>query len=76
MSQNYTRKQQITLGCCKTSKNVNIQQLPQKMFKNNVHIKDENLPDEFANFFQSKVQNIVNEQPIQNGMYNGTQKIN
>ena len=42
------------------AKNVNIQQLPQKMFKDNINIKNEDLPDEFANFFKSKVDNIVN----------------
>ena len=50
--------------------------MPQKMFKNNVHINDENLPDEFAEFFKLKVQNIVTEQTINNSVFNGTQKIN
>ena len=60
----------------KLAKNINIQQMPQKMFKNNVPIDDENLPDEFAEFFKSKVQNIVTEQTINNNLFNGTQKIN
>ena len=57
------------------AKNVNIQQLPQKMFKDNINIKNEDLPDEFANFFQSKVDNIVNAQIIKNDVFNGTQKL-
>ena len=36
------------------AKNVNIQQLPQKMFKDNINIKNEDLPDEFANFLNPK----------------------
>ena len=57
------------------AKNVNIQQLPQKMFKDNINIKNEDLPDEFANFFKSKVDNIVNAQIIKNDVFNGTQKL-
>jgi hypothetical protein len=57
------------------AKNVNIQQLPQKMFKDNINIKNEDLPDEFANFFKSKVDDIVNAQIINNDVYNGTQKL-
>ena len=60
----------------KLAKNINIQQMPQQMFKNNVPINDENLPDEFAEFFKLKVQNIVTEQTINNSVFNGTQKIN
>ena len=57
------------------AKNVNIQQLPQKMFKDNINIKNEDLPDEFANFFKSKVDDIVNAQIIKNDVFNGTQKL-
>ena len=57
------------------AKNVNIQQLPQKMFKDNINIKNKDLPDEFANFFKSKVDNIVNAQIIKNDVFNGTQKL-
>ena len=60
----------------KIAKNINIQQLPQKMFKNNLPIPTENLADEFAEFFKSKVQNIVTEQTVSNNVFNGTQKIN
>ena len=59
----------------KIAKNVNITQLPEKMFKNNVQIKTEDLSNEFAEFFKSKVQNIVNEQSIKNEVFNGTQKL-
>ena len=45
------------------------------MFKDNINIKNEDLPDEFANFFQSKVDNIVNAQIIKNDVFNGTQKL-
>ena len=45
------------------------------MFKDNINIKNEDLPDEFANFFKSKVDNIVNAQIIKNDVFNGTQKL-
>ena len=49
--------------------------MPQKMFKNNVSIGEENLPDEFAEFFKSKVQNIIREQTVNNNVFNGTQNV-
>ena len=59
----------------KLAKNINIQQLPRKMFKDGSLLKEENLPDEFAEFFKSKVENIVKEQTVNDSVFNGTQKI-
>ena len=45
------------------------------MFKDGSLLKEENLPDEFAEFFKSKVENIVREQTVNDSVFNGTQKI-
>ena len=46
------------------------------MYRNNYPIDANNLPDEFASFFNDKVQNIVNDQQINDAVYNGKLKIN
>ena len=75
-------RRKIVPGNCKSlwdavniAKNTNPQQLPAQMFLNNNPINDINLPDEFASFFQNKVQTIVREQTINENVYNGTQKM-
>ena len=60
----------------KIAKNNNCQQLPPKMFKNNAPINDSHLPDKFASFSKDKVEHIINEQSIQNGVHNGKKKVN
>ena len=57
------------------AKDVNMQQMPHKMYRNNNLIDPDNLSDEFANFFKDKVQNIVNNLQIDNNVYNGTRKL-
>ena len=45
------------------------------MFKDGSLLREENLPDKFAEFFKSKVENIVREQTVNDSVFNGTQKI-
>ena len=53
------------------AKDRNIEDLPQKMYKNNTHIPNSELPDVFANYFDSKVCNILNDVTIDATVYNG-----
>ena len=48
------------------AKDVNIQEMPPRMFYNDIIIGDKKFHDEFAFFFKGKVQQIVNYQEIDN----------
>ena len=45
------------------------------MFLNNTQINSDDLSDTFADFFKNKVQNIVNNQVIDDQIYNGKKKL-
>ena len=59
----------------KVAKNVNIPKLPSRMTFNNIEIANCDLPDYFAKFFKDKVADIVEEQQINDSVYNGKRKI-
>ena len=60
----------------KISKDMNTNEIPKVMYKDGILIKQENIPDAFANFFKDKVQNIVNTTEIDPDVYNGKRKLN
>ena len=57
-------------------KDENTNEIPNVMFKDGVKIDKLDIPDAFASFFNDKVQNIVNDQQIDDCVYNGKLKIN
>ena len=59
----------------KLSKNINTPKIPLNMSFNNQEIPPSELPDVFAKFFKSKVQSIVDEQVVNDSVYNGKRKI-
>ena len=59
----------------KVAKDVNIPKLPSRMTFNNIEIANCDLPDYFAKFFKDKVADIVEEQQINDSVYNGKRKI-
>ena len=59
----------------KIAKNLNIQNLPDKLSLHDRWTDNNHLPDTFANFFKSKVDDIVNESIVSDTVYNGRQKI-
>ena len=59
----------------KIAKNLNTQNLPDKLSLNDRWVNNDQLPDAFANYFKSKVDDIVNESIISNTVYNGRIKI-
>ena len=60
----------------KISKDENINEIPNVMFKNGSKINKFDIPDAFASFFVDKVQKIVNETNINPNVYNGKRKLN
>ena len=60
----------------KIAKNINISPLPKQLNHNNVLIKDDEIPDAFANYSMEKITTILNETHIDNRIYNGKRKIN
>ena len=60
----------------RTAKDVNLSLLPTGMFEANVEIKEENLVDCFANHFEGKVQNLLEEVKVEPNVYNGKRKVN
>ena len=49
--------------------------MPPKLSLNDIEIASSDLPDIFADFFKNKVNNIVQEQVINNDVYNGVRKL-
>ena len=60
----------------KIAKDSNKPKIPNTMFLNTTQINSDDLPDTFADFFKNKVQNIVNNQVIDDQIYNGKRKVN
>jgi exonuclease III len=59
----------------KKAKDINTPKLPSKMNVQNIEILNPELPDAFADFFEAKVNNIVNEQLITDSVHNGHRKL-
>jgi hypothetical protein len=59
----------------KAAKNVNVTNLPKTMFLQNEKINAEQVPDQFANYFDVKIQNILENVSIDDEVYNGIKKI-
>ena len=59
----------------KNRKDQCINELPKKMHLNNSEIKNEELPDKFADFFENKIKTIVNVTQINKEVYNGQRKM-
>ena len=59
----------------KIAKDSNKPKLPVSMSYNNQNVNRNELPDAFADFFQSKVENIVNNQIINDQVYNGKKRV-
>ena len=55
----------------KAARDVNSSELPDKMYLNGILIEEKELPDAFANFFDTKIKNIASEITIENDVYNG-----
>ena len=59
----------------KIAKGVNIPSLPDNMSLNDNLIKNNDLPEAFANFFENKITQITSNTQISNNVYNGTKKV-
>ena len=55
----------------KIAKNQNTPTLPDIMSVNEINIKNEDLPLEFAKFFSNKIAQIISTTQISNTVYNG-----
>ena len=60
----------------KIAKNVNIDTLSKQFKQNDIPIEKENVPDAFAKYFVEKINTIVNDTSIDDGVYNGNCKLN
>ena len=60
----------------KAAKNVNVTNLPKTMFLQNEKINADQVPDQFANHFDAKIRNILENVSINDEVYNGIKKIN
>ena len=59
----------------KLAKDINIPKLPNNMTLNDNKIDRNDLPDAFADFFKLKTQTIINNQAINDNVFNGTKKV-
>jgi hypothetical protein len=59
----------------KIAKNQNTPTLPDIMSVNEINIKNEDLPFEFAKFFSNKIAQIISTTQISNTVYNGKRKV-
>ena len=57
------------------AKDLNTDDLPNRMYENNQVIEPPLLPDQFAAFFNLKIDHIANMLPVKDGVYNGIRKI-
>ena len=70
-------RQNILLGnsgslwkAVKIAKEINIESIPNEMFHQGISAQNSNLCDEYAKFFDTKVQNIVRNSNINPSVYN------
>jgi hypothetical protein len=54
----------------------NIEPIQRVMFKNSIEVDNESLPDQFAEFFDSKIKNIVNTVTVNREVYNVHRLVN
>ena len=59
----------------KTAMDVNISSLPKTLYENEQEIPNEELPDRFAKYFDTKIKNIIEELAINEEVYNGKRKV-
>ena len=59
----------------KIAKDINISKMPSNMTLNNIKINPFDLPDSFATHFAQKTQAIVNNQVVNDNVFNGTKKV-
>ena len=57
------------------AKDLNTEELPKMMYRNNVEIEEEKIAETFAEFFESRVNNLVHQAVICPQVYNGSPKI-
>ena len=58
------------------AKDINMSNLPDTLFENKIKLCNKNYANAFANFFNIKVNSIVNQTQIDPGVYNGHKKVN
>ena len=54
---------------------VNHATLPGTLYENGIEIRNKNLADHFAGFFDNKIQQILSETSIDHGNFNGYRKL-
>ena len=59
----------------KTAMDCNVSNLPKTLFKNNLEVPIDAIPDRFAEYFDLKIKNILEEVRIDETVYNGTRKV-
>ena len=64
------------MASCKIAKNQGPESLPPNMYLNDNQVTSDKLSDTFAEFFNRKVVGIVESTRVDQGVYNGHQKIN
>ena len=60
----------------KAAKNVNVTSIPKFLYEDNIKINDKSVPDRFAAFFDDKIRKILSNVEINEGVYNGSSKMN
>ena len=60
----------------KIANDVNHDQLPEIMSINNLEVKKSDRSDVFASFFDKKIRDIIDTVSVNEGVYNGTRKVN
>ena len=60
----------------KKAKDVNTNELPNKIYLEGVEVKCEELADKFATFFSNKIDKILETVEIDDQVYNGERKVN
>ena len=59
----------------KLAKDMNIDELPTEMHLDNEKIEEEDIADAFADFFENKIKDLLEEISIDDEVYNGERKI-
>ena len=57
------------------AKDINNDELPKQMFKDGILLDNENLQEEFSNFFNTQIQNLVSTTQIDEEVFNGSAKV-
>ena len=58
----------------KIAKDLNIESLPKTLFEEGAEIHTDQVAERFANFFDTKIKNIINSTEVDDGVYNGSNK--